>query len=388
MSYRIPTAVIGVRVLTSVILLFLSQTVGNSSRSNDNLQLSSDEDWEIDTSRLSPHKFKIIRGSCYMYTFLVTAPSFAAPGLAKLQEAGCRVFYAKDESELANMMVQKEVDAVISRTITLSGDVIRSAKNLKVISKHGAGYNNVDVDAATERGIPVFYTPGANSQSVAELTIGLAMAVARSIPLHDRTLRNGGWSRSEMGIQLSGRTMGVVGLGNIGQKVARLGAAFGMRVLGFDPKGKPMPCEKINSLVELLPQAQILTLHCPLNDETRGMIGAVELNLLPKNAIVLNTARGGIVDEIALAEAIKSGRIFGAGIDDFVAEPVPADHPFNALSRVVMTPHIGASTQEALDIVSVMSAENALMFLHKQPFDKQLCVNPSVLRNQITMSAQ
>jgi D-3-phosphoglycerate dehydrogenase len=323
-----------------------------------------------------------------MYTFLVTAPSIAAPGLAKLREADCQVLYVKNESELANVMAKENIDAVISRTMALNGDAIRSAKTLKVISKHGAGYNNIDVEAATSCGIPVFYTPGANSQSVAELTIGLAIAVARSIPHHDHTLRSGGWSRSEMGLQLSGRTMGVVGLGNIGQKVARLGTAFGMRVLGFDPKGKTMPCEKVNSLVELLPQAQILTLHCPLNEETKGMIGAAELALLPDNAIVLNTARGGIVDEIALAQAVKSGRLFGAGIDDFMAEPVPVAHPFNALAHVVMTPHIGASTREALDIVSVMSAENALNFLRKQPFDKQLCVNPSVLHNQTTMSAR
>jgi D-3-phosphoglycerate dehydrogenase len=261
--------------------------------------------------------------------------------------------------------------------------MIRSCPGLKVISKHGAGYNNVDVEAATELGIPVFYTPGANAQSVAELTIGLAIAVARSIPFHDRTLRSGGWSRSQMGLQLSGRTLGVVGLGNIGQKVARLGAALGMRVLAYDPKGKAMPYERANSLAELLPQSQILTLHCPLNDETRGMIGAAQLARLPKNAIVLNTARGGIVDEAALAEAVKSGTIFGAALDDFMREPIPQDHPFNALTRVVMTPHIGASTQEALDIVSVMSAENALTLLRREPFDQQLCVNPSVLLNQM-----
>jgi len=321
-----------------------------------------------------------------VYTFLITAPSFAAPGLKLLQDADCTVTYVKDEDELRAKLASQHFDAVISRTLSLDGDMIRSCPGLKVISKHGAGYNNIDVEAATACGIPVFYTPGANAQSVAELTIGLAIAVARSIPLHDRTLRSGGWSRSEMGLQLSGRTMGVVGLGNIGQKVARLGLAFGMRVLGFDPKGKAMPCEKANNLVELLPQSQILTLHCPLNNETKGMIGAAELALLPKDAIVLNTARGGIVNEFALAEAVKSGGIFGAALDDFVSEPIPSDHPFNTLSRVVMSPHIGASTREALDTVSVMSSENALAFLRKQPFDQQLCVNPSVLLNQ-AMSA-
>jgi D-3-phosphoglycerate dehydrogenase / 2-oxoglutarate reductase len=322
-----------------------------------------------------------------MYNFLITASSFAAPGLAILKDAGCNVLYAATEAELADRLANESIDAVISRTINLGRDAIRSAKNLKVISKHGAGYNNVDVAAATERHIPVFYTPGANSQSVAELTIGLAIAVARSIPLHDRTLRNGGWSRSEKGLQLSGRVLGVVGLGNIGQKVAELGTAFGMRVVGFDPKAESMPCEMVDSLSSLLRQAQILTLHCPLNSETKGMIGAAELDLLPANAIVINTARAAIINEVALADAVRSGKIFGAGLDDFSIEPIPASHIFNELPRIIMTPHVGASTQEALDIVSIMSVENALAFLRKEPFDKRFCVNSSVL-NQIAMSSK
>ncbi len=321
-----------------------------------------------------------------MYTFLVTAPSFAAPGTAKLRDAGCRILYAEDEDDLGGLMAGQSIDAVISRTMKLSAKMIRSCASLKVISKHGAGYNNIDVEAATQRRIPVFFTPGANSQSVAELTIGLAIAVARSIPLHDRVLRSGGWSRSQTGLQLQGRTIGVIGLGNIGQKVARLAASFGMRVLGFDPKNDGLSCEMVRSLAELLPRAQILSIHCPLNEETKGLIGAEELALLPRNAIVLNTARGGIVDEAALADAIASGHVFGAGMDDFESEPIAADHPFNALPSVVMTPHIGASTREALDNVSLMSVENAMAFLTKQPFDRRLCVNPAVLPIPMTVS--
>ncbi len=322
-----------------------------------------------------------------MHTCLITAPSFAPRGVAKLQEAGCRILYVKDESELYAAMEREPIDAVISRTMNLGADAIGACRGLKVISKHGAGYNNIDVDAATKRSIPVFYTPGANSQSVAELTMGLAIAVARSIPLHDRTLRAGGWSRSETGLQLAGRTIGIVGVGNIGQKVARLAAAFGMRVLGYDPKSKVGPCEMVESLAELLPQADVLSLHCPLNERTRGMIGAAELALLPRNAIVLNTARGGIVVEAALAEAVATGRIFGAGLDDFEAEPTSSDNQLHTLSRIVMTPHIGASTREALDAVSVMSVDNALAFLNAQPFDPALCVNPSILPKQATVSA-
>src|ERR1700761_360617 len=139
-----------------------------------------------------------------MHRFLITAPSFAAPGVAKLQAAGCQILYARDEQDLAQILSREQIDAVISRTMKLNGDMIRSCPSIKVISKHGAGYNNIDIDAATARNIPVFYTPGANAQSVAELTIGLAIAVARTIPFHDQTLRHGGWSRAEMGLQLAG----------------------------------------------------------------------------------------------------------------------------------------------------------------------------------------
>ena len=196
-------------------------------------------------------------------------PVLCAGGFSKLEAARCDVLYVRDEAELSHAMASKPIDAVISRTMQLSGEAIGSCRTLKVISKHGAGYNNIDISAATARRIPVFYTPGANAQSVAELTLGLALAVARNIPLHDHALRNGGWNRQEIGLQLSGRTMGIVGLGNIGDKVARLATAFGMRVVGYDPKAKAMACERVDTLHALLSEAQVLSIHCPLTIETR-----------------------------------------------------------------------------------------------------------------------
>jgi D-3-phosphoglycerate dehydrogenase len=315
-----------------------------------------------------------------MPTVLITAPSFAPAGLYKLEAARCDVVYVKDEAELSRALASKPIDAVISRTMQLSGEAIGSCRTLKVISKHGAGYNNIDVSAATARRIPVFYTPGANAQSVAEMTLGLALAVARNIPLHDHALRNGGWNRQEIGLQLSGRTMGIIGLGSIGEKVARLAAAFGMHVVGYDPKAKTMACERVDTLPALLSRAQILSIHCPLTSETRGLIGARELALLPTGAIVLNMARAGIVDEAALAKAVASGSIFGAGLDDFETEPLPPGHPFNRYPRIVMTPHVGGSTCEALDMVSTMSVDNALSYLEGKPVDMRLCVNSEVLK--------
>jgi D-3-phosphoglycerate dehydrogenase len=315
-----------------------------------------------------------------MFTVLVTAPSFASCGIKLLEQGNCWVLYANTEGEIARILASEKVDAVISRTFPLKEAAIAACPSLRVISKHGAGYDNVDVAAATQRNIPVFYTPGSNAQSVAELVFGLAVAVARTVLQHDRALRSGEWVRAGAGLQLSGRTLGVVGLGNIGGKVARLGAAFGMRVIGYDPYLRKPPCETVASLGALLSQAQVLTLHCPLSDETRGMIGSAELALLPDDAIVINTARGGVVDEKALASAIVSRKVFGAGFDVFAAEPMPAGHPFHAIPYVVMTPHVGGSTRESLDAVARQSVRNVLGFLNGQAQDPALCVNPGVLR--------
>ena len=314
-----------------------------------------------------------------MYTVLVTAPTFAPCGVKLLEDGNCKVLYAKTEQEIIRILAGEKVDAIISRTLRLTQAAIEACPSLRVISKHGAGYDNVDVSAATRLNIPVFYTPGANAQSVAELVFGLMIAVARSVIVHDQTLRKGAWDRAGAGQQLSGRTLGVVGLGNVGRKVAGIGAAFGMRVIGYDPYIQNAPCETVFNLEALLPQAQILTLHCPLTSETRGMIGVKELAALPKNAIVVNTARGGIVDETALAAAIEAGKVLGAGFDVFAEEPMTAGHPFHMLAQTVMTPHIGGSTRESLDAVAMHSVKNVLDFLYKRPFDRSHCVNPSTL---------
>jgi len=314
-----------------------------------------------------------------MFTVLITAPAFAARGVAMLERAGCRILYAKSEEEIALTLAGERVDGVISRTLPLSGAAMAACPTLKVISKHGAGYDNVDVAGATQLNIPVFYTPGANAQSVAELVFGLAVAVMRSVTIHDRSLRSGEWNRAGAGLQLSGRCLGVVGLGNVGRKVARLGAAFGMRVIGYDPYIADAPCEMMGGLDALLPQAQVLTLHVPLTSETRGMIGEKELAVLPADAVVINTARGGVVNEAATAAAIRSRKIYGAGFDVFGAEPMGAGHAFHALPNAVMTPHVGGSTRESLDAVATQCVENVLTYLNQQPFDSTLCVNPQIL---------
>jgi D-3-phosphoglycerate dehydrogenase len=315
-----------------------------------------------------------------MFTVLVTAPSLASEGAALLESAGCRTLYLKGEDgELARLMASEPIDAVISRTVNLDGAAIASCPTLKVISKHGAGVNNIDVASATRLGIPVFYTGGANAQSVAELTLGMALAIARDIPLHDRSLHDGGWTRSRIGIELSGRVLGVIGLGQIGSRVAALATAFGMQVLVYDPHIRNRGYAAVDRLDEFVTMIDLLTLHCPLTEETRGMIGAAELAALPPSGIVLNTARGEIVDEQALVSALSEGRLRGAGLDGFSVEPLPPGHPFLSLPNVLLTPHIGGSTQEALGSVASGAAASALAVLRGEPVDPALCVNPTTL---------
>lgn len=312
------------------------------------------------------------------FTILVTAPALAPEGVARLTAAGCRILYAKDTTQLQRLLENEAIDAVISRTITLNAAAIAACKSLKVISKHGAGVNNIDVDAATARDVPVFFS-GGNAQAVAELTLGMAVAIARDLTHHDRTLRAGGWSRSDVGVELSGRTLGVVGLGRIGSKVAALGAAVGMEVLVYDPHVRVGGYESLASLEAFLARTDVLSLHCPLNPATRGMLGAAELALLPRGAILLNTARGEIVVEAALLESLRSGHLRGAGLDGFAIEPIPQGHALLSLPNVVLTPHVGGSTVEALAAVAIGAAENALAWLEGRAIDLTYCVNPSVI---------
>jgi len=321
-----------------------------------------------------------------MHTVFVTAPRLAAAGVQWLDRAGARVIYLSspdDAQEVERIMASEPVDAVISRTVALSAQAIASCPTLKVISKHGVGVSNIDVQAATQRGIPVYVTPGANAQSVAEMTLGLMFAAARRIGWMDAELHGGRWSRAQDGVELCGKTLGLVGFGQIGQRVARVCLALGMRVVAFDPAltGRQTPVEGVelvSSVADLLPQADVLSLHVPLNPHTRNMLGAEQFSLMPKGAILVNTARGEVVDEAALVAALQDGRLFAAGLDTMAIEPLPADSPLAALKNVVLTPHVGGSTPAALAAMASGAARNVMGWLDGQPVDRAACVNPQV----------
>nr|WP_315593114.1 hydroxyacid dehydrogenase [uncultured Cupriavidus sp.] len=321
-----------------------------------------------------------------MHTILVTAPKLAPAGVDLLERAGARVIYlasADDPQEVERIMAAEPVDAVISRTVTLSAQAIASCPTLKVISKHGVGVSNIDVDAATQRGIPVYVTPGANAQSVAEMTLGLMFAAARRIGWMDGELHAGRWSRAQDGVELQGKTIGLVGFGQVGQRVAAVCLALGMNVVAYDPalaagQGPVDGATVVASLDALLAQADVLSLHVPLNRHTRNMLGEAQFNLMPKGAILVNTARGEVVDEAALVAALQDGRLFAAGLDTMAVEPLPADSPLAKLKNVVLTPHVGGSTPAALAAMAAGAARNVLGWLDGNPVDRAACVNPQV----------
>lgn len=255
------------------------------------------------------------------------------------------------------------VDAVLVRSATkITRDSLSRADRLKVIGRAGVGVDTIDVDAATERGIPVLTAPAGNTISAAELTMALLLALARRVPAADRSMRAGEWDRKSFtGVELYGKTLGLIGAGRIGGEVALRARAFGMRVLVFDPFLNP---ERVTALGveaaafdDVLERADVLSVHVPLSAETTGLIGDAQIAKLKPTAFVLNVARGGVVEEGALLRALQSKRIAGAALDVYSSEPLPADHPFRTLSNVVLTPHLGASTAEAQQNVAIEIAE-------------------------------
>lgn len=253
-----------------------------------------------------------------------------------------------------------EYDALVGRSATrVSRELLERAGRLRVVGRAGVGVDNVDLDRATELGIAVINAPGGNTVSVAELMFGVLISLMRHVHVAAESMRDGEWRRSQLGGQeLRGRTLSILGLGRIGGEAARRARAFGMRVAAYDPyvsesRFEELGVERAATLAAALERADVLTVHLPLTDETRGMIGAPELGRLRERAVVLNLARGGIIDEGALTEALRGGRIAAAGLDVFETEPLPPDHPLRTLPNVILTPHLGASTSEAQKSVAL-----------------------------------
>lgn len=307
-----------------------------------------------------------------MYKVLVTARSFGKAddrAIKLLKENDCEVIRLPEDGE-ENMrdLLEKEIvtaDGVIAGLEEYDKNLIDSAGRLKVISRYGVGYDKVDVEAARSKNIIVTITPGANGDSVADLAVALMLDVARNVTVMDDSFKSGEKKRPQ-GVELWGKTLGIIDAGRIGQGVARRSRGFNMEILCYDIYPNESFREEVNakyvSLEELIRNSDFISIHSPLTDETRNMIGEKELKEMKQDAIIVNTARGGIIDEEALYYALKNGEIRGAALDALADEHKYPDK-LVSLPNCILTPHAGAATKEAVSRMSYMAAENLIEVL-------------------------
>jgi D-3-phosphoglycerate dehydrogenase len=298
-------------------------------------------------------------------------------GIEILESAGLEVVRVEEPPEEELIRAVKGVHGLIVRSKPLvTRRVIEAADSLIVIGRAGVGVDNIDVEAARAKGIEVLTSPEASTQSVAELTIGLMLAVARKIAFCDRRIRAGDWPKKHaVGLELYGKTLGVIGAGRIGSTVAKIAKfGFNMSILYYDVVRNTRLEEEISAkytpLEELLRQADIVTVHVPLTEETKYIINEERLKLMKKTAILINTSRGAVVDTNALIKALREGWIAGAGLDVFEEEPLPVNHPLLKLENVVLTAHIGASTEEAQERAGIDIAKKIVEYLRLKGYLK------------------
>ncbi len=314
-----------------------------------------------------------------------------------LLEKHAEVVRPKDYSRAAFLEAIKDVDGLLARKIYIGAEEMDHAPRLKIIGRHGVGLDSVDLKEATRRGILVIHTPGANKESVAELAIAFMLNLARRIPQAQAAMCS--MPKGDIGVlsallkqhnltgfDLEGKSLGIIGTGRIGSLVARKCiAAFDMKVYGYDPyvsreTMNSFGVTKVDRLADLMPRIDFLTVHCPLTEETRGMIAQKELALLKRGANVVNTARGGIVDEKALFEALTLGHVAGAALDVFELEPPDPEDPLLKHPNLLATPHFGGTTEESLHRIGIVMVEEVVNFLQGKP--PRYPANPEVLQKK------
>lgn len=316
------------------------------------------------------------------YRVLICGNVIAPEGL-RILEPWAEISQVGDYvSDAERIEAARTADALLVRTGAITRELVEAAPKLKIVARHGVGYDAVDVAACTEHGVLVTITPNANATAVSEHAIGLMLAAARKIPQADAALKAGVWQREPyLGLELAGKTLGLVGLGRVGSRVAQLAQAFGMKVLAYDPY---MSSERAAALgvtllplEEMLPLADFISVHAPLTPETHHLIGRETLPLCKPTAILVNTARGGLVDPQALYDALTSGRLAAAALDVFEQEPFDPNDPLPKLPNVIVTPHVAGQTAEALVNMAVAAA-NAIVAVFEGRRPDGL-VNPEVL---------
>ncbi|HEY7874355.1 MAG TPA: phosphoglycerate dehydrogenase, partial [Actinomycetota bacterium] len=327
---------------------------------------------------------------------VLVSEKLSAAGLERLREhveVDVRAGLSPDELRDAI----GDYDALIVRSATkVDAPLLERAENLKVVGRAGIGLDNVDIEAATRHGVLVVNAPQSNVLSAAEHTMALLLAQARNIPQAHSALVGGSWERERwQGVELHGKTLGIVGLGRVGTLVAQRASAFGMRLIAYDPyvseaRAGQMGVELLDDVVDVCARADFITIHLPKTPETTGIIGEKELNAVRPGVRIVNTARGGLIDEAALASALADGRVAGASIDVFEGEPV-TEHALFGLDNVVVTPHLGASTAEAQDKAGLAIAEQVLLALRGEfvPYAVNLDVGsdiPEAVRPYLPLS--
>lgn len=324
------------------------------------------------------------------YRIFITGSGIAEEAQQLLRENNC-TFETGDPKDTPADLVGKlqafNPDGLIVRQGKISAEVQDAAPNLKVICKHGVGTDNIDIEAATRRGIPVMFTPLANFESVAEHTLALILSLARRIPDEDKRIRNGVFDKKKYaGLELLGKTLGIIGFGHIGRRLAELAAPFKMKVVAYHPSctGEVLPpyISKVKKVADVFTRADIISLHCPLTPDTKGMINTQTISQMKEGVYIINTARGGIVNEDDLFQALKNGRIGGAALDVFEVEPPAEDHPLFQFDNVIFTTHVAGASDNSLKNMGVDSVKNVLAVLKGELPDSESLVNKEVLERQ------
>ncbi|MGC9022988.1 MAG: phosphoglycerate dehydrogenase, partial [Dissulfurimicrobium sp.] len=302
---------------------------------------------------------------------ILVSDLIAKEGIEILREAGIEVDERPGIPADELLDAVKDVDGLVIRSNTkVTADVVNAARRLKVIGRAGSGLDNVDIQACNKRGIVVMNTPGGNTNSAAEHTIAMILALSRHIPQATASMKAGKWEKKRfMGQEVAGKTLGIIGMGRIGSVITQLAQGLKMKVVAFDPYVIPEVAEKLGvemtNLDDLLAKSDYITVHTPLTKETKGFLNKGLFNKMKPGAYVINCARGGIINEEDLYEALTSGRIAGAALDVFEKEPTTKENPLLSLDNFICTPHLGASTKEAQENVALAVAKQIVDYLTK-----------------------
>ncbi|MBN1956716.1 MAG: hydroxyacid dehydrogenase [Desulfuromonadales bacterium] len=325
------------------------------------------------------------------HTILVTGPELHPAATKVINERGYEAVYVPPYTppeEMIKIVSKYDPRGILVRMGQINEDVINACPSLQVLSKHGVGVDNIDIPTASARGIVVINAVGANSKSVAEHGITLMLMAFKQSLLLDSSLREGRWIKPQFSAtEVSGKNLGLVGFGTIAKHMGKIAKGFEMQVHAYDPFVPDDVFAELGvtrqlEVEDLLKVADVVSLHCPLMDATRQLINEARINLMKPGAIIINTARGGLIDEVALEQALIDGRIAAAGLDTFAVEPPPADHPFWKLGNVIVSPHVGGVTDEAAARVGVDAALGIIQVLENEGVDSVRVVNKKQLADQ------